>query len=108
MGIPSDVDLDLGFYTAVRVRIRLIEIDTYELFGPNAHDLGEEAKEFTEDWLVRSLSRTDGLWVETFKPDPSVPVGDGSFGRWLGDPFNAEGKHLIWALQQAGFVEDKN
>lgn len=102
-GDTFDADLDLGFYTAVRVRIRLTEIDTYELYGPNAHALGEQAKDFTDQWLVEALRR--GLWVQTFKPDPSVPVGDGSFGRWLGDPFDEQGQHLIFALQEAGFVE---
>lgn len=72
--------VDLGFKTFVRVKIRLIGIDTPEI---RTKDLEEKAKGFaTRDWLrERILGKKVLLHTEE----------KGKFGRWLG---------MIWSLEE--------
>lgn len=84
-GDTYDLDLDLGFYASLRVRIRLSDVDTWEMWGKNAHELGVPAKNFAENWLQKAGE----LRVRTGKLSPGYPVGDGSFGRWVGEIYDA-------------------
>lgn len=103
-GDTFDLDLDLGFYASLRVRVRLVEVDTYEVYGKNAHELGIPARDFAADWLRDRVGTS--LWVVTFPLTPETPVGDGSFGRWLGDVYDMEtGERLVDALLDAEYVE---
>lgn len=101
-GDTFDFDIDLGFYAILRVRVRLEGIDTWEMWGSNAHELGIPARDFASEWMQ---SATD-LRVKTSKLRPGTPVGDGSFGRWAGEVYDAEnGALLADALREAGFEE---
>lgn len=105
-GDTFDFDLDLGFYATLRIRVRLANIDTYEIFGKNAHELGQTAKGAAAIWLFERLEQ-DRLRVRTIAETPNVPVADGSFGRWLGIVYDARTKELLADfLRKEGF-EDK-
>lgn len=76
-GDTYDFDVDLGFYTTKRIRVRMIGVDTHETYGVS-HDseeyaLGLREKEFVEDWF----DAQDEIVVETDKD------GTGKYGRWL-------------------------
>lgn len=102
-GDTFDLDLDLGFYASLRVRIRLSGIDTYEIFGRNAHPLGLPARKAAKDWIADSLSR-DALRVRTFPLNREVPIGDGSFGRWEGILYDADTLQVLAdELRRQGF-----
>lgn len=102
-GDTFDLDIDLGFYASLRVRIRLFGIDTYEIFGRNAHPLGLPARRAAQDWIADCLSR-DALHVITFALNRDTPVGDGSFGRWQGVLYDRETKEeLATVLRKQGF-----
>lgn len=88
-----DVDLDLGFYTTLRVRIRLN--------GVNAPERDDNANLFATSWLTQ---RMPGLLVRTVRPDPSVPVPDGSFGRWAASVYD-DHDDLALDLVDAGHAE---
>jgi len=101
-GDTYDFDLDLGFYVTVRVRIRLEGVDTWEMWGKNAHELGVPARDFAKQWLEEGM-KSGGLLVNTNKLNPTTPLSDGGFGRWAGRIANTEGSDLGEALIDAGF-----
>lgn len=97
-GDTFDLDLDLGFHATLRVRIRLADIDTWELYGPNADERGGDARDFAAGWLAGRR-----LKVFTSKLNRDVPVGDAGFGRWGGLIIDAAtGEQLHTALRDAG------
>lgn len=103
-GDTFDFDLDLGFYAFLRVRVRLKDIDTYEIYGVNAHSLGSEARDFAEQWMYEAME-DGGLFIRTFKLTPDTPVADGAFGRWLGEVYNVDDELLAAALREAGYED---
>lgn len=105
-GDTFDFDLDLGFYARLRVRVRLAGIDTYEVYGKNAHPKGIDARDFAADWMRTRLTRGH-LAVHTFKLSPDTPTADGSFGRWMGEVFDLDDQSLLAdALRDAGYAEE--
>lgn len=104
-GDTFDLDLDLGFYARLRVRVRLMGVDTYEIYGKNADPRGAQAKELAEAWMAERLA-TGRLRVQTYRLNPDTPTADGAFGRWLGTVFDGEtDEWLSDALEDAGLVE---
>ena len=104
-GDTHDLFLDQGFYDSTLKRIRLNGVDAYEVYGKNAHPLGVPARDFAAEWM-RARIEAGTLFVETFKLNGETPVGDGSFGRWAGEPYDVEtGERLIDALRDNGFLE---
>lgn len=104
-GDTHDLFLDQGFYDSTLKRIRLNGVDTYEIYGKNAHPLGVPARDFASEWMDARLD-TGTLYVETFKLNDGTPVADGSFGPWAGEPYDGEtGERLIDALRDNGFLE---
>lgn len=101
-GDTIDFDVDLGFYVIIRVRIRLRDIDTWEMWGSNAHELGVPARDFADQWLEESLGKGN-LILRTSKLNPNVPVSDGGFGRWAGQLVNSDNETLSVALREARF-----
>lgn len=102
-GDTFDFDLDLGFYATLRVRVRLMDIDTWEVYGVNAHELGVPARDAAADWLEERVD-LEVLGVRTFKLTPETPVADGSFGRWAGDVLDLRtGEALADFLRAGGF-----
>ncbi len=96
-----DVRISLGFGLAATLRFRLANIDTPEIFGRNATPAGAEAKAFTVSWLAANAP----LGVRTFKGSQAATgIGDGAFGRWLGEVYAlTTGDVLADALQAAGY-----
>lgn len=94
-----DLEIDVGFHTHRRERIRLNRVDTAEL-PPELHfervgieDLDAERRaeysdaieqlEYVQGWLAEALDRhTPPLIVETYQQT-------GSFGRYLGEVYRA-------------------
>lgn len=99
-GDTIDARLSLGFGLTAAFRFRLADVDTPEIYGVNSSPEGHEAKEFVEHWLDRPLL------VETYKSsDSTVGIGDGAFGRWLGDFIDVDsGGRLTDALREAGYA----
>lgn len=104
-GDTYDLCLDLGFFDYVVKRIRLKDIDTFEVFGKNASVQGQEAREFAEQWMAdpeRDLRMTSFV-----DPERTNPLPDGAFGRWVGDVYDVHtGEHLNDALREAGFADE--
>lgn len=99
-GDTYDFDLDLGFHATLRVRVRLAGIDTFEVYGKNAHPKGGEAREFAAAWMTAAHE----LRVATLRLTPGSPIPDGSFGRWLGIVYDrTSGEQLVDALRAAGY-----
>ena len=55
-GDTIDIELDLGFNIRVKERVRLIAVDTPEVFGPNAEAAGTVASDFTKAWIKERQS----------------------------------------------------
>lgn len=83
-GDTIDLLIDRGFGTSQALRVRLIGVDTPE----RGDDGWAAATEATRYWL---LSREDNLLLHTYKATTvSRGIGDGGFGRWLGDVWNGD------------------
>jgi len=50
-GDTIDIEIDLGFNIKVKERVRLIGLDTPEVFGHNAEPAGTVASNFTKKWI---------------------------------------------------------
>lgn len=100
-GDTVDTAIDRGFGETSRLRIRLADVDAPERFGAKATPAGAEAARFVEEWLEARAGR---LILRTDKGHPStVGIGDGTFGRWLGNFYRFEaGENLADALVAAG------
>jgi len=96
-GDTMDLNLDLGFKTYKRVRIRLNGVDTAEIYGSekgsDEYGLGMEQKRFVEDALDVD---SDKEWPLRFVSTEE----DGKFGRWIGDIQITEDETLISLLKQ--------
>jgi len=98
-GDTFDFDVDLGFYTIIRVRVRLNGIDTPEVYGPNRDpERGPAASEAAAQWLARVHEKRQ-VGLRTFKANWDVPLAAGAFGRWLGDVYDIKtGEYLAQYL----------
>lgn len=78
------VEVDLGFSLYKKVQIRLVNVDTHEIDGPN-HEQAVREENWTNSWLKKHDKEDEeySFRVETFKrPD--------SFGRYLGKIWDKE------------------
>jgi endonuclease YncB( thermonuclease family) len=100
-GDTLDARLSLGFGLTATLRFRLAAIDTPEIYGGRTAR-GADARAFTAAWLDE---HGPALGVRTFKGAQSaVGIGDGAFGRWLGDVYVIDGgRRLVSDLVLAGF-----
>lgn len=77
-GDTVDMDVDLGFFVSVRIRFRLKDIDTPEIFrqkkDSEEYKQGMKAKEYVEHRFADNES--DCMVVST---------KTGAYGRWIGD-----------------------
>lgn len=60
-GDTIDIELDLGFHIKMKERVRLIDVDTPEVFGPNAVPAGQVASDFSKHWVSERTER--GVFV---------------------------------------------
>lgn len=69
-GDTVDLSIDLGFYTIITERFRLLDINAPEMVGAT-----RAAGQISKDWLAQKLTIPLPIHVETQKAD--------SFRRWL-------------------------
>lgn len=106
-GDTVDVRISLGFGLRAALRVRLLGVDTPEVYGPNASDAGRAARAFTAEWLAAIMDRGAGrLVLATYKgSQQTVGIGDGAFGRWLGSFYDGmTGESLTLALTEQGWT----
>jgi len=72
-GDTFDFQVDLGFHTFTRIRVRLKDIDTPEVRGPERPQ-GLIVKDYVKSLFVQYMNN---ITIETTKT--------GSFGRWIAD-----------------------
>lgn len=81
-GDTIELDVDLGFRVMKRIRVRLLDVDTAEIYGTKSdsleHQLGQEQSEFVSDFVFFDTEEEWPLKVETYGEK-------GKYGRWLGD-----------------------
>jgi endonuclease YncB( thermonuclease family) len=103
-GDTIDCRISVGFGVDMTFRFRVFGIDAVEKRDP----LGPAATEFSRFWLGRALL-IGPLYVTTHKSsETTTGIGDGAFGRWLGDFHNAAGEHLGRELVDAGYAVVSN
>lgn len=83
-GDTLDLSVDLGFKISFDIRVRLLGVDTPEVYsakkGSEERKLGMAATEFVEQWVEENGTGDDKqLLVETHKDKK------GKFGRWLAE-----------------------
>lgn len=80
-GDTFKVEIDVGFHLKKRTMIRLLGVDTHEIYkgkGTEEYRKGIEEKRFAEQWIENQ----DFLGIRTART--------GSFGRWLAFIFPLE------------------
>lgn len=84
-GDTLDLEIDLGFgilLTGDEARVRLLDIDTAEIYGSakgsEEYEAGQRHKTFVEEWISAAGDEEWPLFVETQKDDER-----GKYGRWL-------------------------
>ena len=70
-GDTFDIQIDLGFYILHNIRVRLLDVDTPEVYGTNACEEGKNASKVANHFCPPGTKVT----IETFKT--------GKYGRWL-------------------------
>jgi micrococcal nuclease len=85
-GDTVDVNIDLGFKTFVQKRIRLFNVDTYEMRGQQASPIGLKAKQFVID-LFAKYGNEFILLSHMDKSD--------IYSRFIGTIFLKDGEDLI-------------
>lgn len=84
-GDTIDVELDLGFNIKLKERVRLIGVDTPEVYGPKAEPAGAVATQFTKDWIEKRQKNNDKFSYHSVKYNAKDKYGR-SLGqlRWIG------------------------
>ncbi len=93
-GDTFDVTIDLGFRITTFQRLRLVDVDTPEIRGPERPD-GLKVKQY-----VKELIEGKEVAVETFK--------QGKFGRYIAEVYIEDGEQLslhLLARQMARKVD---
>lgn len=82
-GDTIDIELDLGFNIRMKERVRLLDVDTPEVFGRNAVPEGNVASDFTKRWIEERVAR--GSFVYESKKYNATDKYGRSLGylRWL-------------------------
>lgn len=62
-GDTLDIELDLGFNIRMKERVRLLGVDTPEVFGRNASDAGKIASTFAKDWLNERANTGSFMYI---------------------------------------------
>lgn len=103
-GDTIDCVIDRGFGGSNGFRCRLADVDAPEMRGKNASPAGREATDFVQRWFDERAGRPFVLHTEKGHPS-TIGIGDGSFGRWLGNFTDEMGNSLVEALIQNGHAE---
>lgn len=108
-GDTVDVVLDTGFGHSVKIRLRVASFGGVYVDTPERTDkvAWETATKFTQDWMAAHMYGAGVLVCSTQKAGPSsTGIGDGAFGRWLGDFQLGNEPTLAQALIEQGYVRD--
>jgi micrococcal nuclease len=99
-GDTLDFEVDLGFRTFARIRVRLKGVDTPEVYGVKKDSAeyakGQEASEFTKAWFAE---HGDECWLATEK-------ATGKYGRWIAEVGTPDAQSLNQALIDAGYESE--
>ena len=82
-GDTLDIEIDLGFTVRIKERVRLMGIDTPEVFGKDAEPAGQIASQFTKDWVDNHQTLRGSFIYESVKYNAKD-----KYGRSLGN--------LVW------------
>lgn len=85
-GDTLDLLIDLGFHIFTQIRIRVLDVDTYEIKG-EFKDIGLKIKEVTKELLEGK-----DIIIQSFKSDSELKTD--KYGRWLCRVFYDNGKNL--------------
>jgi micrococcal nuclease len=116
-GDTLDVIVDLGFKIMTQLRLRLLFVDTPEIYGvkhgSEEYERGREASAFTHEWLTQYTQAGpigDQSWFVTIR----TAKGTGKYGRWLAEVWPSGqalegGKSLNDALIAKGYgIKEKS
>jgi endonuclease YncB( thermonuclease family) len=114
-GDTFDLMVDNGFHNLVKVRVRLLAgsggVDAPETRTKDREEKerGLVAKEFVEDWFDDAyLAAADAAEIQGPAPEFYLTIRtrkDDSFGRWLAQIWNVNGRNLGDDLLRAGLAE---
>lgn len=101
-GDTIDFRIDCGFGFVRQTRLRLLGIDTHEIYGVDDESeeylKGRAEAAFVSDWVTEAKDGFDGKWpfiVETVRDET------GKYGRYLGSVFRRDtGKNLGMVLKK--------
>lgn len=97
-GDTIDLRIDMGFSTFRVERVRLVDVDTAEIFGvprdSDSYERGRKQKNFVAKWLGRAQMRAEDtdqrpLAVETYDET-------GSFNRYLASVYRLDDEGVEW------------
>jgi micrococcal nuclease len=94
-GDTIDVELDLGFNIKMKERVRLLGVDTPEVYGRYSTPEGAVATEFVTNWLVERANKYGSFSYVSRKYDAKD-----KYGRSLG--------LIIWTSGDGTVMEDLN
>jgi len=94
-GDTMDVEVDVGFHMTAKVRVRLVGVDTPEVYGPNACEEGREASAFVKQLLPLGQE----VLLTTQKA--------GKYGRWLAILVMPDGRCVNDILIEKGWEYTK-
>lgn len=90
-GDTLELNIDLGFKVFVKVRVRLLGVDTPEIYGvkkeSEEYQKGMLASQFTKDWFAALGSK--GFLVKTEKDKQE------KYGRWLATITSLDGSKIL-------------
>jgi micrococcal nuclease len=97
-GDTIDLDIDLGLRVHVHARVRLLNVDTPEVYGvkkgSEEHAAGMIASEFTKAWVAEHGPK---FTIATHRDRT------GKYGRWLVELLTDDGISLNEALVEKGW-----
>lgn len=92
-GDTLDLVVDVGFRITREVRVRLAEVDTAEVYGPNASDVGQEQAQYVREWLAEAEGQGQP-WPLTVRTEQDT----GKYGRYIATVQRGDGEYLAEAL----------
>lgn len=94
-GDTLDLNVDLGFDIWHKIRCRLYDIDTPEIYGQHAEEKGKEAKEFVIKWIpidvmvvidcrsYNARGKYGRALVDVYRPKDDVPLNQALYDAGL-------------------------
>lgn len=95
-GDTLDVVCDLGFRCTREVRVRLAEVDTAEIYGPDASEQGQEQVAFVREWLAQAEGQAKDTWPLEVRTEKET----GKYGRYIARVKRPDGERLAVALKR--------